>query len=70
MERFLNSFVALLFGSGIVALIVGPFTGLYGWGRGLIGLTVLWVLALTLRVYLVSGTDWQELTYSGRHIRR
>jgi len=70
MVRFLNSFAALMFGSGILVLAVGIFGDTYNWGLGVVGLVTLWVLAFSLRVYLVTRDDEEELGYSRRQVRR
>jgi len=70
MVRFLNSFAALMFGSGVLVLAVGIFGDTYNWGLGVVGLVTLWVLAFSLRVYLVTRDDDEELSYSRRQVRR
>jgi hypothetical protein len=70
MVRLLNSFTALMFGSGILVLCVGLFSDAYSWGLGVVGLVTLWVLAFALRVYLISRDDNEELDYSRRQVRR
>ncbi len=67
--KLMNALTALLFGSGILALVVGPCAGVYSLGKGIIGLIVMWVLALTLRVYLTTRDD-EDLNYSRRQVRR
>ena len=57
MARFMNAFTALLFGSGILVLCVGLFADVYNWKLGVIGLVTLWVIALALRVFLVTRDD-------------
>lgn len=69
MARFLNSFTALLFGSGILVLAVGLFDDAYSWGLGVVGLVTLWVIAFALRVYLTTRDDEEEI-YSRRQVRR
>lgn len=70
MVRFLNSFAALMFGSGILVLAVGIFADTYSWGLGVVGLVTLWVMAFALRVFLVSRDDEDGLGYSRREVRR
>jgi hypothetical protein len=70
MVRLLNSFAALMFGSGILVLAVGVFGDSYSWGLGVVGLVTLWVLAFALRVYLITRDDEEELGYSRRQLRR
>jgi len=70
MVRFLNSFTALMFGSGILVLAVGVFDDAYSWGLGVVGLVTLWVLAFALRVYLITRDDQEEIGYSRRPVRR
>ena len=58
MARFMNAFTALLFGCGILVLCVGLFVpDAYTWKLGIIGLVTLWVIALALRVFLVTRDD-------------
>ena len=68
--RLLNSFVALLFGSGILVLSVGIFSHAYAWGLGIVGMVTLWVIAFALRVYLVTRDDGEELGYARKTSRR
>ncbi len=70
MVRLLNSFTALMFGSGILVLCVGLFADAYNWKLGVVGLVTLWVLAFALRVYLITRDDEEELGYSRRQVRR
>jgi hypothetical protein len=70
MVRLLNSFTALMFGSGILVLCVGLFSDAYSWRLGVVGLVTLWVLAFALRVYLITRDDEEELGYSRRQARR
>ena len=70
MMRFLNSFTALMFGSGVLVLCVGLFSDAYNWGLGVVGLVTLWVLAFALRVWLTSRDDEEDLGYSRRRVRR
>jgi hypothetical protein len=70
MVRLLNSFTALMFGSGILVLCVGLFSDAYSWRLGVVGLVTLWVLAFALRVYLITRDDEEELGYSRRQVRR
>jgi hypothetical protein len=58
----LEALTALIAGIGILVLIVGPITGLYSLGLGIVGSVATWTLGITLRVY-VSGTmsvDYDE----------
>ena len=70
MSRLINAFCALLFGSGILTLAVGLFGDVYSWKLGIVGLVALWVVAFTLRVFLVSRDDDEELGYYRRYVRR
>ncbi len=70
MTRIMNSFTALLFGSGVLVLAVGLFSDAYNWGLGVVGLVTLWVLAFALRVWLTSRDDEEDLGYSRRRVRR
>jgi uncharacterized membrane protein YqjE len=57
MKRLLNAFTALLFGCGILVLVVGLFSDQYKWQYGLIGMVALWVIAFALRVFLSTRGD-------------
>jgi hypothetical protein len=70
MVRILNSFTALLFGSGVLVLAVGLFADVYSWGLGVVGLVTLWVMAFALRVFLVTRDDDDDLGYVEREARR
>jgi hypothetical protein len=47
-----NALTLFLLGLGVLVLVLGPCLGLYGFGPGLVGLVVSWVLAIPLRLYL------------------
>ncbi len=70
ITKLMNALTALLFGLGILALVVGPCAGVYTLGKGVIGLVVMWVLAMTLRVFLITREDNEDLSYSRREVRR
>jgi hypothetical protein len=70
MVRILNSFTALLFGSGVLVLAVGLFADVYNWGLGVVGMVTLWVMAFALRVFLVTRDDDDDLGYVEREARR
>lgn len=63
MVRFLNSFTALLFGSGILVLSVGLFSHAYPWGLGVVGMVTLWVIAFALRTYLITRDNDEGLGF-------
>jgi uncharacterized oligopeptide transporter (OPT) family protein len=46
-----NALVVFLMGLGILVMVLGPCTGLYGIALGFIGLVASWAVAITLRVY-------------------
>ncbi len=52
IKRHLFALTALLFGCGILVLVVGVFSDRYSWQHGLIGMVALWVVAFALRVFL------------------
>jgi len=52
--RLSSTLVALLFGLGILVLIIGLLTDAYSWRMGIIGLVALWGAAFVLRVFLVT----------------
>jgi len=51
MGREADAFAVLLFGLGVLILVIGLTTGLYGVGHGLIGLVASWVVAFVVRAY-------------------
>jgi hypothetical protein len=60
MRRFMNAFTVLIYGLGAVVFIAGVFAGVYSWKIGLIGAVVLWVIGITLRVYVFSTDEDEE----------
>jgi hypothetical protein len=60
MRRFMNAFTVLIYGLGAVVFIAGVFAGIYSWKIGLIGAVVLWVIGITLRVYVFSTDEDEE----------
>lgn len=51
MERSRNAVTVLLFGLGVLVLVVGLCTDAYSAALGFVGLVALWVIGITLRVY-------------------
>jgi hypothetical protein len=52
--RLAQTLQALLFGLGILVLLLGLLTDDYSWKMGIIGLLVLWGAAFVLRVFVVT----------------
>lgn len=57
MTRFLTAFSALLFGCGILVLLVGLLWGRLSWQTGVIGMAGLWVVAFAAALFLDRGRD-------------
>jgi hypothetical protein len=55
--KHVNAFAALLFGCGILVLVVSLFSELYSWQHGLIGMLALWVADLAGAVYYLTPPD-------------
>ena len=55
--RLAQTLVALLFGLGILVLVIGLLTDAYKWQMGIIGLVALWGAAFVLRVFLVTPEE-------------
>ena len=47
-----NALTLFLLGIGVLVLVLGPCLGLYGFGPGLVGMVISWVLAIPLRLWL------------------
>lgn len=58
MTRFLAAFTALLFGCGIMAVLVGFLWDRYTWETGVIVGAGFWVVAFALSVFLARGRDY------------
>ena len=58
-----NALVVFLLGLGVLVMVLGPCTGLYGIGLGFIGLVASWVVAITLRVYHIGTPDEHNWDY-------
>ncbi len=58
MDRFLAAFTMLLFGCGIMALLVGLLWDRYSWQTGVIAMAGFWVAALSLAVFLARGRNY------------
>jgi hypothetical protein len=48
-----NALTIFLLGIGVLVLLLGPCLGLYGFGPGLVGMVISWVLAIPLRLWLM-----------------
>jgi hypothetical protein len=46
IRKHVNAITALLFGCGVLVLVVGLFTDRYSWQYGVIGMVAFWVVAL------------------------
>ena len=58
MDRFLAGFAMLLFGCGVVALLVGLLWDRYSWQTGVIAMAVFWAFALSLTAFLSRGRNY------------
>jgi len=59
IRRFLVAFVVLLFGCGIMALLVGLLWDRYSWQTGVIYMAGFWVIAFALGAFLAArGSDY------------
>ncbi len=54
IEKHTNAFTALLFGCGVLVLVVGLFSDRYSWQYGIIGMVAFWVVALALRASMAN----------------
>jgi uncharacterized membrane protein YqjE len=54
IRKHMNAFAALLFGCGVLVLVVGLFSDRYSWQDGAIGMVAFWVVALSLLGFLAS----------------
>jgi len=54
IEKHTNAFTALLFGCGVLVLVVGLFSDRYSWQYGIIGMVAFWVVALALRSFMAN----------------
>lgn len=48
-----NALTLFILGLGVLALVLGPCLGLYGFGPGFVGLVISGVLAMPLRLHLM-----------------
>ena len=63
--REMNALTIFLMGLGILLFVLGPCTGFYSAGIGLVALIACWVLAVTLRVFYFGGNrDESRYRYS------
>jgi uncharacterized membrane protein YqjE len=67
--KHINAFSALLFGCGVLVLVVGLFTDRYSWQYGVIGMVALWAVAFALRVFMVT-IELPAAWYHGDEIMR
>ena len=49
--------VVVLFGLGMLVLLISLVTDAYGWPMGIIGLVILWGLAIALRVFIATPEE-------------
>jgi len=69
MDRLWDALTVLLFGLGVLVLVVGLCTDAYSPALGVVGLVALWVIAITLRVYwLASDRDEEFGSYRPRRL--
>lgn len=67
--KHMNAFAALLFGCGVLALVVGLFTEEYSWQYGVIGMVSLWVVAFALLAF-TANIELPEAWYHGDELVR
>ena len=67
--KHINAFSALLFGCGVLVLVVGLFTDRYSWQYGVIAMVAFWVVALALGVFMVT-IELPAAWYHGDEIMR
>lgn len=60
----MNAFSALVFGCGLLVLVVGLFTDRYSWQDGITGMVAFWVIALALRAF-TADFELPEAWYHG-----
>ena len=54
IAKRMNAFAALLFGCGVLVLVVGLFSDRYRWQYGVIGMVAFWVVASALRAFMAT----------------
>ena len=54
IRKDINAFSALLFGCGVLVLVVGLFTDRYSWQYGGIGMVAFWVVAFAFRAFMAT----------------
>lgn len=57
MTRFMAALATLIFGCGIMALLVGFLSDIYSWQTGVLAMAGCWVVAFTLAVFIARGRD-------------
>src|SRR5512136_1923257 len=67
--KHINAFAALLFGCGVLVLVVGLFSDRYSWQYGVIGMVAFWVVAFALRA-LMATFELPAAWYHGDEIVR
>jgi hypothetical protein len=55
-----DALVIFILGMGILLFVMGPCTGLYSVGLGFVGWVASWVLGITLRVFLLNRSSYDE----------
>ena len=69
IRKHINAFAALLFGCGVLVLVVGLFSDRYSWQYGVIGMVAFWVVAFALGVFMVT-IELPAAWYHGDEILR
>ena len=59
-ERFWDALTVFLIGLGVIALVLGLCTDLYSPALGIVVLVGFWVIAISLRVYMVARDRDEE----------
>jgi uncharacterized membrane protein YqjE len=52
--KHINAFAALLFGCGVLVLVVSLFSNRYSWQYGVIGMVAFWVVAFALGAFMAT----------------
>lgn len=69
VRKHMNAFSALVFGCGVLVLVVGLFTDRYSWQYGVIGMVAFWVVALAFRAFMTTF-ELPEAWYHGDEMIR
>ncbi|MDM7998546.1 MAG: hypothetical protein QUS33_00730 [Dehalococcoidia bacterium] len=59
-ERFWDAFTVFLIGLGVLGLVLGLCTDLYSAALGVVVLVGFWVIAISLRVYMLARDRDEE----------